>query len=457
MLSGGQHFDGLKSFLRALDGPEDGGDDERPERASPQSPEPWTESELARKAAVEAGRSVTAHINDDARLIEWAEERGLYVRIDRKGEWGNPYEVGRDGSRDEVIGSYEVHLAKKPSLGQRLGELRGKVLGCWCYPERCHGDVLIRHAYGEPVPSIVEETPSGPAPGDDRSSSGDRLDAVPAEIAEEIAEESGPARHRLFNLTNDNVDWARWTWNPITGCEHTCIYCYARDIANRFYPEKFAPTFRPERLEAPRHTKVPESAIERFQLTGDAVERTAWRNVFVCSMADLFGRWVPAEWIDAVFDSCRQSPEWNYLFLTKFPQRYAGLDFPETSWVGTSVDEQKRVANAEKAFRKIDVPVRWLSVEPMLEPIEFGDLRMFDWVVIGGQSRSSGAPASFPDPAWVDRLIDRALAANCAVYCKPNTDPGRHWAGLFQQYPSAFGTGRDARCDGQLRAEQIDG
>jgi protein gp37 len=56
-------------------------------------------------------------------------------------------------------------------------------------------------------------------------------------------------------------------------------------------------------------------------------------------MADLFGGWVEPGWIDAVFDSCRQSPQWNYLFLTKFPQRYAGLDFPATSWVGTSVDE----------------------------------------------------------------------------------------------------------------------
>jgi DNA repair photolyase len=41
-----------------------------------------------------------------------------------------------------------------------------------------------------------------------------------------------------YNLTNDMVDWARWTWNPFTGCEHTCKYRYARDIANRFYPEK---------------------------------------------------------------------------------------------------------------------------------------------------------------------------------------------------------------------------
>lgn len=242
------------------------------------------------------------------------------------------------------------------------------------------------------------------------------------------------AKQHSFNVTNENVDWAKWTWNPVTGCEHTCVYCYARDIANRFYKEKFVPTFHPDRLQAPKVTKLPG----RSDAVADPIIRTAWRNVFVCSMADLFGRWVPDEWITSVFDSCRQSPQWNYLFLTKFPQRYTGLDFPTTSWVGTTVDEQKRVANAEKAFRKIEVPVKWLSVEPMLEPLEFTDLRMFDWVVIGGQSKSSGAPEFFPDKYWVNRLIDRAHAAGCAVYCKPNTDAPGWWARLFKEYPSAF-------------------
>jgi protein gp37 len=234
----------------------------------------------------------------------------------------------------------------------------------------------------------------------------------------------------VFNETNEMVDWARWTWNPVTGCEHTCFYCYARDIANRFYAEKFTPTFRPERLDAPRNTRLPS-----MDGTTNPIHRTAWQNVFVCSMADLFGRWVPDEWIDRVFKACNNSPQWNYLFLTKFPQRYGGLAFPSTSWVGTTVDEQKRVLNAERAFRKIDVPVKWLSVEPMLEPITFSDLKMFDWVVIGGCSRSSGGPESYPEPEWVLRLTDQAKAAGCSVYWKENISPTK---GLFKEYPSAF-------------------
>ena len=231
-----------------------------------------------------------------------------------------------------------------------------------------------------------------------------------------------------FNETNDQVDWARWTWNPVTGCEHNCIYCYARDIANRFYPEKFTPTFRPERLEAPRNTSLPK----------DANGHLAWRNVFVCSMADLFGRWVPDEWINQVFDSCRQSPEWNYLFLSKFPQRYTELEFPESSWIGTTVDEQKRVANAEKAFRKIKAPLKWLSCEPMLEPLKFTELGMFDWIVIGGCSRSTQSPESFPDMRWVIDLTHAAIHSGCKVYWKKNIHPNPGVASAFKEYPDVF-------------------
>jgi protein gp37 len=214
----------------------------------------------------------------------------------------------------------------------------------------------------------------------------------------------------VFNQTNEMVEWAWWTWNPVTGCEHNCVYCYARDIANRFYPEKFTPTFRPERLEAPRNTTYPEKARTEI----------GWRNVFVCSMADLFGRWVPDQWIEDVFTSCRKSPQWNYLFLTKFPLRYESLRFPETAWVGTSVDEQRRVANAEKAFAKVKAPIKWLSVEPLREPLKFTRLDLFDWVVIGGQSVSTGAPEFLPPFEWVADIVVQAKAAGCQVYIKPN-------------------------------------
>jgi protein gp37 len=219
-------------------------------------------------------------------------------------------------------------------------------------------------------------------------------------------------RPAKFNRTNDMVEWALWTWNPVTGCEHNCVYCYARDIANEIYKEKFEPTFRPERLNAPRHMKVPEAARDNI---GE-------KNVFVCSMADLFGRWVPDDWIESVMAEVRNAPQWNFLFLTKFPLRYEGIDFPDNAWVGTSVDEQRRVASAEKAFLNVKAKVKWLSCEPLRERLTFKSLEMFDWVVIGGQSVSSQAPAFQPPWEWVEHLHTQARAAGCQVYWKPNLE-----------------------------------
>lgn len=68
------------------------------------------------------------------------------VYIGRPGFWGNPFVIGRDGDRETVIRRYEAWLLKQPHLLARLPELRGKVLGCWCAPQPCHGDVLVRLA-----------------------------------------------------------------------------------------------------------------------------------------------------------------------------------------------------------------------------------------------------------------------------------------------------------------------
>lgn len=74
-------------------------------------------------------------------------QRDLYdVYIGRSSDpkhvWGNPFRIGPDGTRDEVIGKYRAWIVTQPDLMARLPELRDKVLGCWCHPANCHGDVL---------------------------------------------------------------------------------------------------------------------------------------------------------------------------------------------------------------------------------------------------------------------------------------------------------------------------
>lgn len=106
--------------------------------------EPWMADETERKEQVEKGQSVVANTGRDKNLIQWAEKQGLAVRIDRGTEYGNPFILGEDGTRDEVCDAYANHyLPHKPSIKSKLRLLRGKVLICHCYPLRCHGNDLI--------------------------------------------------------------------------------------------------------------------------------------------------------------------------------------------------------------------------------------------------------------------------------------------------------------------------
>lgn len=110
----------------------------------------WSQSELERKSTVEAGGTVVAnmHQDTDRALLTWARKTDRFVRIDRNSDWGNPFELPADGDRDIVCDSYEIFFPRKFSLHNRLDELKGKVLGCWCYPQRCHGDYLAQKLEG---------------------------------------------------------------------------------------------------------------------------------------------------------------------------------------------------------------------------------------------------------------------------------------------------------------------
>jgi hypothetical protein len=118
-------------------------------RYTPPTPTPapkpvWSEEESALRKQMENGETVVVSLRGmHTNLIAWAETEGLYVRIDRRTDWGNPCEMPDDGGRDEVIAKYRTYyLPHKVLLQARLPELAGKALGCWCSPEPCHGDVL---------------------------------------------------------------------------------------------------------------------------------------------------------------------------------------------------------------------------------------------------------------------------------------------------------------------------
>lgn len=225
------------------------------------------------------------------------------------------------------------------------------------------------------------------------------------------------------------IGWAMWSWNPVTGCNHGCNYCYARAIATSrdmatYYPAGFTPLFHHERLDAPANTPVPTRAADD----------PAHGRVFVCSMADLFGAWVPQEWIDQVVASTVANPQWEYLYLTKFPQRYDRLQLPASGWIGASIDEQHRIEPTMAAMRKVSgVKVKWLSLEPLLEPIKFSTLEGIDLIVIGAQSENIGQnPAFAPAFEWVADLVATARRDGCKVWLKTNLlgQTSGQWPGM---------------------------
>ena len=66
------------------------------------------------------------------------------VYIGRGSKWGNPFVIGKDGTRQEVVEKYEKWIRSKPELLKDLPELKNKILGCFCKPQACHGDVLVK-------------------------------------------------------------------------------------------------------------------------------------------------------------------------------------------------------------------------------------------------------------------------------------------------------------------------
>lgn len=249
------------------------------------------------------------------------------------------------------------------------------------------------------------------------------------------------------------MDWCDSTWNPVTGCLHGCEYCYARKIAERFstekkyerpyepvlpvptrrvrtepepYPYGFKPTFHRYKLAEPQHWKKP-------------------RNIFVCSMADLFGEWVPDEWIKEVFKACDAAPQHRYIFLTKNPKRLCrmasetkvfmwNIDHPDSQvhpqtaeyaevmrlpirdnwWFGSTIDSAKA-----KCFRAGQTWNTFLSIEPLTEHLHMGIGSFGDdgWVIIGAETGNRKSKV-IPQREWVENIVQAAKMTGVKIFMK---------------------------------------
>jgi len=145
-------------------------------------------------------------------------------------------------------------------------------------------------------------------------------------------------------------------------------------------------------------------------------------------MGDLFGDWVPLDWIGQVFQAIHENPQWNFILLTKNPKRYLELGFPPNVWIGATADTQERANIALYVFEILNVKnIKFLSCEPLSKDISLGSTGFsrfpsipIDWLIIGGRSRSTGMPAMQPEWKWVESLLRQARKFDIPVYFKPN-------------------------------------
>jgi protein gp37 len=210
--------------------------------------------------------------------------------------------------------------------------------------------------------------------------------------------------------TISKIEWTEQTWNPVTGCTNVspgCKNCYARAFAKRL-----------KAMGVSGYEKGFDVAVHRGRLS-EPLERNKPTIYFVNSMSDLFHEKIPFDYIDDVFDTISRTPHHQYQILSKRHQRMEAYFVrrapPPNAWLGVSVENRKHGLPRIDSLRQISATIRFLSVEPLLEPLGEIDLDGVDWVIVGGES---GPRARRMKPEWVMSIRDRCVAAGVAFFFK---------------------------------------
>ncbi len=166
------------------------------------------------------------------------------------------------------------------------------------------------------------------------------------------------------------------------------------------------------------------------------------RRVFVNSMSDLFHDDIPLSFIQQVFATMRRASWHTFQVLTKRAERLAAvagqIDWPENVWIGVTV-ESGRYAFRAGLLRRAPAAVRFLSIEPMIGPVDGLDLGGIDWVIVGGESGPGARPMR---RAWAASVRDQCVAAGVPFFFKQwggvrKKQHGRLLDGkVWDQYPN---------------------
>lgn len=209
--------------------------------------------------------------------------------------------------------------------------------------------------------------------------------------------------------TKSSIEWTESTWNPLTGCTKVspgCKHCYAERMALRLkamgkpnYRDGFKLAIHEHVLDLPLHWKQPQM-------------------IFVNSMSDLFHEDVPKEFIQQVFQVMRQASWHTFQVLTKRSARLLEMDneidWPKNVWMGVSV-ENKDYSQRIDHLRQVHAAIKFLSLEPLLGPLNVIDLTGIHWVIVGGESGPGARPIQ---TSWVLDLRDQCQKSNVPFFFK---------------------------------------
>lgn len=218
---------------------------------------------------------------------------------------------------------------------------------------------------------------------------------------------------------NTKIEWATHTFNPWWGCtkvSEACKHCYAETWAKRVGQKVWGPkTARRNMSEG--HWQQPV----RWNKAAEGADLRP--RVFCASMADVFeNRPELAEPRGRLFDLIEETPNLDWLLLTKRPQNVRGMArwssaWPENVWLGTTVELQSRAEELLPFLAEIPARVRFISAEPLLGPLEISEWlgTSIDWVITGGESGPKARPAS---PAWFRSLHSQCMENDVAFHFK---------------------------------------
>lgn len=248
-------------------------------------------------------------------------------------------------------------------------------------------------------------------------------------------------------MNRSKIEWCDHTYNPITGCRHNCQYCYARKMAKRF-----AGNIRFNKMAKKDYSLVPsanggekvyildtpminetgnpllypfgfEPTFHRYRMNNLSKLKMG-NNIFVGAMSDMFGSWIPNEWIKEIFNTCMNYPIHNYLFLTKNPKRYEQMDeagllpINKNFWYGSTLtkpEDKYFISNAHNTF--------W-NIEPIHASFHLGEREEFypNWVIIGAET-GRNKNKIVPQKEWIENIVKWCEKLKIPVFMKDSLIP----------------------------------